>query len=125
MVSLRCRKIVQDQLDKLGLQYNGVHLGEFEVKDNITPVQRGILRNDLLKPGLELIDNKKSGIIEKIKTIIHDIVYNSDNAVQINNSEFLSGKLKYDYTYMAHLFSETTGITIEHYIIAQRIERVK
>jgi len=71
------------------------------------------------------MDNKKAGLIEKIKAVINDIVYNSDDNIQINNSDFLIGKLNYDYTYMANLFSETTGITIEQYIISQRIERVK
>lgn len=125
MASLRCRKIVQDQLDKLGLNYHGVNLGEVEVKNNITPKQRGQLRDDLMKAGFELMDNKKAGLIEKIKNVINDIVYNSDSNIQINNSEFLAGRLNYDYTYMANLFSETTGITIEQYIITQRIERVK
>lgn len=124
-VSGRCLKIVQDRLNALGLNYHGVNLGEVEVKDNITPVQRNRLRNDLLKAGFELMDNKKNGLIEKIKAVINDIVYNYDDAVQINNSDFLISKLNYDYTYMANLFSETTGITIEQYIISQRIERVK
>lgn len=125
MVSRRCKILVQDELHKLGLQYGAVELGEVEVKGGITDEQRNHLGKALLKSGLELMDDKRAILIEKIKNVIVQIVHYTDEVLKIKNSEFISDKLSHDYTYLANLFSETTGITIEHYIIAQKIERVK
>ncbi len=125
MVSRRCKILVQDELRKLGLQYGAVELGEVEVKGPITSEQREILGVALLKSGLELMDDKRAILIEKIKNIIVQIVHYTDEGLKTKNSDFISEKLGLDYTYLANLFSETSGITIEHYIIAQKIERVK
>jgi len=125
MVSIRCKMIVKSELDKLGLHYGTVELGEVEVKENITPEQLEQLKIVLLKSGLELMDDKKAILIEKIKTIIVEMVHYADELPKTNNSDYISEKLNHDYTYLANLFSEATGITIEHFIIIHKIERVK
>jgi AraC-like DNA-binding protein len=125
MVSIRCKMIVKAELDKLGLHYGVVDLGEVEVKETITSEQRNRIKLSLMKSGLELMDDKKAMLIEKIKNVIIELVHYSDEPLEINLSEYLSRKLNHDYTYLANLFSEVTGITIEHYFIAHKIERVK
>lgn len=117
--------IVKSELDKLGLQYGAVDLGEVEVKVLITPEQRDQLKIGLSKSGLELIDDKKAMLIEKIKNVIVEMVHYADEMPKIKNSDYISDKLNHDYTYLANIFSEATGITIEHFIIAHKIERVK
>lgn len=125
MVSIRCKMVVKAELEKLGLHYVLVDLGEVEVKENITAEQREQLKIALLKAGLELMDDRKAVLIEKIKGVIIEMVHYSEELPKINFSNFLSEKLGYDYTYLSNLFSESTGITIEHFIIAHKIERVK
>lgn len=125
MVSIRCKMAVKTELDKLGLHYIIIELGEVEIKEDITDEQRNQLKTDLLKSGLELMDDKKAILIEKIKNVIVEMVHYSEEIPKINFSDFLCRKLNYDYTYLANLFSETTGTTIEQYIIAHKIERVK
>jgi len=117
--------IVQQKLNKLGLHYCTVDLGEVDVKENITSKQREQLRILLLKAGLELMDDKKAVLIERIKNVIIEMVHYSEEVPKVKNSDFISAKLNHDYTYLANLFSEATGITIEQYIIAHKIERVK
>lgn len=117
--------VVKSELEKLGLHYMVVDLGKIEIKENITAEQREQLKIALLKSGLELMDDKKAILIEKIKNVIIEMVHYSEESLKINFSDHLSEKLNYDYTYLANLFSEVTGITIEHYIIAHKIERVK
>jgi AraC-like DNA-binding protein len=125
MVSIRCKMMVKSELEKLGLHYVVVDLGHVEVKEDITATQREQLKAALLKSGLELMDDKKAMLIEKIKNVIVEMVHYSDDVPRVNFSDYLSEKLNYDYTYLANLFSEVTGITIEHFIIAHKIERVK
>ena len=125
MVSIRCKMMVKSELDKLGLHYGVVDLGEVEVKEKITDAQREQLKIALLKSGLELMDDQRSMLIEKIRNVIVEMVHYADELPKIKNSDYISEKLNYDYTYLANLFSEATGITIEHYIIAHKIERVK
>jgi AraC-like DNA-binding protein len=125
MVSIRCKMIVQATLDKLWLHYGTVDLGEVEVKENITTEQRDEIKTALLKSGLELMDDKKAVLIEKIKNVIVEMVHYTDELPRTKNSDYISEKLQYDYTYLANLFSEAAGSTIEHYIIAHKIERVK
>jgi AraC-like DNA-binding protein len=125
MVSIRCKMVVKSELEKLGLEYGVVDLGEVEVKGEISAEQRSVLRLALLKSGLELMDDKKAILIEKIKNVIIEMVHYADEVPRTKNSEYISEKLGLDYTYLANTFSETTGITIEHFIIAHKIERVK
>ncbi len=125
MVSLRCKMVVKLELNKLGLHYTKVELGEVEVMENITAEQHNQLKNGLLQSGLELMDNQKSILIEKIKNTIVEMVHYSEEMPKINFSDYISEKLNHEYTYLANLFSEVTGVTIEHYIIAHKIERVK
>jgi YesN/AraC family two-component response regulator len=125
MVSIRCKMMVKSELEKLGLHYGAVELGDVEVMENITEEQRRQLKIALLKSGLELMDDQRAMLIEKIKNVIVEMVHYTEMGPKTNFSNYLSEKLDYDYTYLANLFSEVTGITIEHFIIAHKIERVK
>jgi len=125
MVSIRCKMIVKSELEKLGFHNVIVDLGEIETSESLTPEQREQLRVALLQSGLELMDDKKAILIERIKNVIIEMIHYEDEWPTINFSTYLTQKLKYDYTYMANLFSEATGTTIEHFIIAHKIERVK
>jgi AraC-like DNA-binding protein len=125
MVSIRCKMLVKTELEKLGLHYITVSLGEVDVMEDITATQREIIRAALLKSGLEVLDDKKAILIERIKGVIIEMIHYTDELPKTNFSDYLSDKLKYDYTYLANLFSETEATTIEHYIIINKIERVK
>jgi len=125
MVSIRCKMIVKDELKKLGIPYLEVNLGEVLLKEVPTQEQRDKLKTALLSSGLEVMDDKKAMLIEKIKNVIIEMVHYSDELPKITFSNYLSEKLNYDYTYLSNLFSETEGTTIEHYILVHKIERVK
>lgn len=125
MVSRRCIMYVIDELKKLGLHYISVHLGEIDILENISPQQHEQIKVALSKAGLELIDDKKAILIEHIKTIIINLVHYSDEEIKTNLSDYLSDKLGYNYTYLATLFSEAEGCTIEHFMIVHKIEKVK
>ncbi len=125
MVSERCKKIVQEHLENIGLEYQGVDLCEVKIKDDITEEQRQQLRDQLLVSGYHLMDDISSTLIDNVKKTIIDLVHYSDELPRIKNSDFLADRLNHDYTYMSNLFSEATGITIEQYIISQKIDRVK
>ena len=117
--------LVKSELEKLGLHYIFVELGEAQVMEEITNEQLIHLGNALIKDGLELMDDKKSILVERIKTSIIDLVHNTDEQIKVNLSEYLSEKLIHNYTYLANLFSEVKGTTIEKFYLAHRIERVK
>jgi len=121
---MRCKMVVKDELKKLGLHYI-VDMGVADIMENITTEQREQIRVGLLKSGLELMDDKKAVLIEKIKNVIIEMVHYTDELPKSNFSDYISEKLHYDYTYLANLFSEVQGTTIEHFIIAHKIERVK
>ena len=125
MVCIRCKVVVKEVLTTLGIHYRSVDLGEVEVMEKISVEQHEQLKTALLGSGLELMDDKKSILIQKIKTVIIDLVHYSEEPLTINFSEYLSQKLNYDYTYLANLFSEVQGTTIEKFLIAHKIERVK
>lgn len=125
MVSIRCKLMVKEALMQLGLHYVFVNLGEIDILEELTTEQREQLRAALKKSGLELMDDKKAILIERIKNAIVEMVHYSDEPLKINFSVFLAEKMQYDYTYLANLFSEVVGTTIEHFIIAHKIERVK
>jgi AraC-like DNA-binding protein len=117
--------VVKAELERLGLHYTNVVLGEADIIENISPEQLDQFKRALLKSGLELMDNKKSVLIQKIKTVIVELVHYSEEPLTIKFSEYLSSKLNHDYTYLANLFSEVQGTTIEKFFIAHKIERVK
>jgi AraC-like DNA-binding protein len=125
MVSIRCKMIVKSQLAKLGLRYVSVELGEVEVIEDISKDQLDHLRVGLKKSGLELMDDKKSILVERIKGVIIEMVHYMDDPIKIKLSDYLSQKLDHNYTYLANLFSEVKGITIEQFYLAHKIEKVK
>lgn len=125
MVSNRCKLAVKEELKKLGLHFILVDLGEAEVMETLTMEQRELLKSALHTSGLELMDDKRAVLIEKIKNAIVEMVHYTDELIKVNFSDYLSEKLHYDYTYMANLFSEVQGTTIEQFIISHKIERIK
>ena len=125
MVCIRCKMVVKSELERIGVPYLVVELGEVEIPGTISQEQRKELDILLKKSGLELMDDKKSMLIERIKTVIIELIHYSNELPKTKFSEYLSEKLNHDYTYLSNLFSEVQGITIEHYIIAHKIERVK
>lgn len=125
MVSDRCKMLVKSELEKLELHYILVALGEVEIMESLTSEQLIQLNNELLKSGLSLISDHKTMLIEQIKNTVIELVHYTDKQIKINFSDYLSEKLKYDYTYLANLFSENQGVSIEHFILTHRIEKVK
>ena len=128
MVCIRCQMVVKAELKKLGLHYSDVKIGEANITENIGPKQSEKLEQlkiDLKKAGLVLMDNKKSVLVEKIKSAIIELVHYQEEQIKVNLSDYLSEKLNYDYTYLANLFSEVKGITIEKFYLAHKIEKVK
>ncbi|MEQ9378674.1 MAG: AraC family transcriptional regulator [Imperialibacter sp.] len=125
MVSLRCKLLVKEELEKLGLHYVVLDLGMVDVLEDISQTQREELKLNLLKSGLELLDDKKSILIDKIKNVIIEMIHYTDELPKVNYSDYISEKLEYDYTYLSNIFSEVKGITIQQFIIIHKIERVK
>ena len=125
MVSNRCKMVVKEELKKLGLHFLLVDMGEVDIMENISAEQREQIGIALLKSGLELMDDKKAVLIEKIKNVIIEMFHNGNELPKINISDYLSEKLNYDYSYLATLFSEVQGTTIEEFINSHKIERVK
>jgi len=117
--------IVKEELQKLGLKYIVIDLGVVEVMEDITQNQRELLKANLLRSGLELLDDKRSILIEKIKNVITELIHYSDELPRVNYSDYISEKLGYDYTYLSNIFSEVKGTTIQQFIIINKIERVK
>ena len=125
MVCHRCIMVVQNELEKLGLDAKNIKLGEVILSKEITSLEKENLSKTLEPLGFEVIDDKKGRIIEKIKNIIIDLVHHQDSDVKTNLSDVLSDKLHHDYNYLSNLFSEVEGTTIEKYFIAQKVEKVK
>ena len=125
MVCSRCCMVVTSELEKAGISYLSVDLGEVEVEKEPSKTQINKLRSGLIQFGFELIDDKKSRVIEKIKNHIVKLIHHSSDGIKTNLSDYLADKLHYDYTYLSNLFSEIEGTTIEKYFIAQRIEKIK
>jgi AraC-like DNA-binding protein len=125
MVSERCKMMVKSELLALGLKYAVIELGMVDVLVDMSENDRELFKKNLLKSGLELLDDKKAILIERIKNVITEMIHYSEKAPQINYSDFISEKLEYDYTYLSNIFSEVTGITIQQFIIINKIERVK
>jgi len=116
---------VEDELRNIGIDYYTVNLGEIEIHIKLTELQRLTLKTNLLNSGLVLMDDKRSILIERIKTTIIEMIHHADKMPRVNYSDFLADKLKLDYTYLSNIFSETKGITIQQFIISHKIEKVK
>jgi AraC-like DNA-binding protein len=125
MVSLRCKAVVRNALERIGLHPVGIDLGVAEVREEITAEQRHKLGEELSHTGLELLDDSRSILIERIKNAITELIHYTEESPRQNYSEYISQKLGYDYTYLSNVFSEVKGITIQQYIIINKIERVK
>jgi AraC-like DNA-binding protein/CheY-like chemotaxis protein len=125
MVSNRCKLAVKQKLINLGLHFSIVDLGEVDVMENITPKMRALLSIQLNSIGFELIDDKRTILVEQIKNTIIESVDHKEGLIKINFSNYLSEKLNYDYAYLTNLFSEVQGTTIEQFLIIHKIEKVK
>lgn len=125
MVSLRCKMLVKEELKKLGLHYVIVDLGMIEILEDLSLIQFNELKLNLATSGLELLDDKRAILIEKIKSVIVEMVHYSEEVPKTNYSNYISEKLHLDYNYLSSIFSEVKGITIQQFIIIHKIERVK
>ena len=125
MVCIRCQMVVKAELDKLGILYRYVHIGEADIFESLTREKLNQLDCELRKSGLQLMDDKKSILVEKIKNTIIELVHYTDDQIKVNFSDYLSEKLNYDYTYLSNLFTEIKGMTIEKFYITHKIERAK
>jgi AraC-like DNA-binding protein len=117
--------LVKEELKKLGIDCVSVDLGMVEIRDDISDEQLETFAKNLRKSGLELLDNKRNILVEKIKSVIVEMIHYEDEVPKVNDSDYISEKLGYDYTYLSNTFSEVKGITIQQYIILNKIERVK
>jgi len=117
--------VVKSELDKLGLHYSSVDLCEAEIIEDISPEQRESLAKGLKNTGLELMEDKRNILVERIKAVIIDLVHNTEDQIKVNLSDYLREKLNHNYTYLGNLFSEVKGITIEKYYLSHKIEKVK
>ena len=125
MVCIRCQMVVKTELEKLGLRYVDVKIGEVNTLEDVPRDKLYQLDIALRKAGLMLMDDKKSILVEKIKGAVIELVHYTEEQIKTNLSDYLSEKLNYDYTYLANLFSEVKGITIERFYLNHKIEKVK
>jgi len=125
MVCIRCKMVVKSELDKLGLHYANVELGEVEIQEDLSSDQLSALSALLEEAGLELMDDKKSILVEKIKAIVIEVVHYKDDMIKVNLSDYISEKLNHNYSYLSNLFTEVKGTTIEKFYLAHKIEKVK
>ncbi len=125
MVSNRCKIAVKDVLKAMGLHFVVVDLGEVDIMEDLAPDQLGELKLALHASGLELMDDRRAVLIEKIINVITQMIHYSDEAPKTNYSDYISEKLNHDYTYLSNIFSEVKGITIQQFIITHKIERAK
>ncbi|KAF2513616.1 helix-turn-helix transcriptional regulator [Flavobacterium zhairuonense] len=125
MVCARCKMVVKSEFEKLGLQTISVELGEVELKEEISEDKKEVLLKNLQSLGFDLLDDKKTKTVEKIKNLIVDLVHHKNNDLKINLSEYLAENLNQDYNSLSNLFSEIENTTIEKYFISQKIEKVK
>ena len=125
MVSLRCKIIVKVCLEKLGIHAINIDLGLVEVHENISTAQSDQLKKKLRPFGLELMDDQKSILIDRVKNVIIEMIHYCDELPKVNYSDYISEKLNYDYTYLSNVFSEVKGTTIQHFIIIHKVEKIK
>jgi len=117
--------VVKSELEKLGITCVSIDLGVVDIVGDLTEEQRENFGENLKKSGLELLDDKRNILVEKIKSVIIEMIHYSDEVPDVNDSDYISEKLGYDYTYLSNTFSAVKGITIQQYIILHKIERVK
>lgn len=120
-----CKLVVKEALEELGLSPVKIDLGEIETKEDVTDDEKKKLNSKIKKVGLELLEKKQGVLIEKIRKVIIDYVYKSDEKPNIKFSVLLSEELNHSYTYLANFFSEVEATTIEQYMIGLKIERIK
>lgn len=125
MVCSRCKMVVRETLEKKGFTIDAVELGEAEIEEELSKEQLQQLDSSFKALGFELMDNKKSKLIEKIKNLIVKLVHHSEDGLATNLSQYITLHIPQDYHYLSNLFSEVEGTTIEKYYIAQRIEKAK
>lgn len=125
MVCNRCKMVVRAELEKLGLNVVSIELGKAEIAEVLNSDQKQTVNEALLPLGFQIIDDRKSRLIENIKNLIIELVHQNDNELSTNLSDFLSSRLHYEYGYLSKLYSEVEGVSIEKYFIAQKIEKVK
>lgn len=125
MVSLRCKLKVKEELKKLNIRYGVVDLGVIEIFKDISPEMRNLLKVNLNKSGLELLDDKKSILIERIQNAVVEMIHFSGELPKIKYSDYISQKLELDYTYLSNMFAEVKGYTLQNFIIMHKIEMVK
>ncbi len=125
MVSICCKRVVKSEMKKLGLYYISVNLGEVEIKGDITDAQREQFRIALHRFGLDLLEDKKTILVERIKNLVIEIVHSSEMPRKVSFPDYIAGKLHYHYTYLSNTFSKVMGTTIEQYLIVNKIERAK
>lgn len=125
MVSLRCKIVVEQELKKLGMLYGDVNLGLIEVRGTISEDQHQHLKMNLLALGLEVLDDKRAILVERIVNVVTEIIQYDDDLPQANYSDVISEKLDYDYTYLSKIFSQEKGVTLQQFIINRKVERVK
>jgi AraC-like DNA-binding protein len=125
MVSYRCKLLVMEELKKLQIKYVVIDLGVVELFENISPEQRSQLKKNLRISGLELLEDKKSILIERIQNVVVQVIHHSDEMPKEKFSVYISDMLGYDYTYLSNIFAEVKGMTLQNYIISHRIEKVK
>lgn len=125
MVSLRCKMLVKEEIQRLGLHFVNVDLGWVEILEDISPQDYNTLNLNLQKSGLKILDDNQSILIERIKNVIVHLVHHSDEIPKLNYSNYISEKLNLDYTYLSNMFSEVQQTTIQNFIIIHKIERAK
>lgn len=125
MVGLRCKMVVKTELENLGIYNATIGIGDIKLNETITDRKFNLLKNHLLKAGFEILNDRKSILVEKIKNVIIEMVHFTNEPPGVKYSIYISQKLNYDYTYLSNIFSEVKGVTIEHFIIFNRVERVK
>jgi len=125
MIGIRCKMIVTSTLEKLGIDFTSIDIGEVNTGNTISPDNLDIVREKLLSVGFVLLDNKKSVLIEKIKSIVVEMIHYSDELPMIKFSAYISTKLEHNYTYLNNIFSENKGVSISHFIIQHKIEKIK
>jgi AraC-like DNA-binding protein len=125
MVSARCKMLVQAELEKHEIPYNVIELGEVDLVEKLTSEKHASLKAALNAAGLDILSDKKLMLVEKIKTAIIKMIHYADELPDENYSVYLSNQLNHNYTYLANVFSDVQGITIERFIISHKIEKVK